>query len=112
MKITTAELIDDKNLIGHIVLNGIGTHLDVLEAVSRDGEAEIRLTVNGAEIDINSFMLHWQSQVEKMIRDEAMKLLDARFDAVREKMFEFSNALSDSLYIPPRSSCGAGDPHE
>ena len=98
MKITTTEIIDDKSLVGHIILNGIWKHPAVMEAVKRDREAEVKLTVNGAEMDIQSFMDHWQSQVERMIREEAIKLVGDKFDDVREKMHEFTTALSESLY--------------
>jgi hypothetical protein len=97
MKITTNDIVDNKSLVGHIILNGIGKHPEVMKAVTRDKEAEVKLTVNGAEIDIQSFMDFWQSQVERAIHEEAMKLVEDKFNDIREKMEDFSNALSNSL---------------
>lgn len=105
MKITTTEIVDNKSLIGHIILSGIGTHPSIMESVARDREADVKLTVNGAEIDIQSFMDHWQSQVERMIREEAMKLVEDKFNDVSDKMREFSNALSDSLDCLYHNKC-------
>jgi hypothetical protein len=97
MKITVDRIIDDECLVGHMILNGIGPYPDVINAIQRDGVADVRLSVNGAEIDIESFVNHWQSQVEKMIHEEAVKLVEDKFNEVRDQMTEFTNALSDSL---------------
>jgi hypothetical protein len=97
MLLTTQQLTDDKNLVSHIVLGGIHKHPAVMDAVLKDRVADVRVTVNGAELDLQAFVDHWQSQVERMIDDEAARLVDAKFNEVNRKMHEFNDALRESL---------------
>jgi hypothetical protein len=97
MKITLDEILKDDNLIGHMILNGIGKCPEIIAAIRRDRVAEVKMTVNGAEIELQSFVDHWQSQVELMIHEEAVKLVEDKFNVVRDKMDEFTTALMDAV---------------
>lgn len=97
MKLTTKDLIDDRNLIGHIVLGGIGKHPAMCEAIREAGEADLRLTVNGKEIDLQEFVDHWQSQVKRIITERALEMVDEKFNSMRDKMSEFTSGLEEAL---------------
>lgn len=97
MKITADEIRDERSLLGHIVLEGVVSHASIIEAIVRDNEAEVILTVNGMETDLRAFVNHWQSQVERMIKEEAVKIVEEKFYAVRDKMFDFERALERSI---------------
>ena len=97
MQITADEIVNDRSLIGHIIIDGLAKSPAVLEAVARDRVAEVILTVNGTEIDLRSFMNYWQSQVDRMIREQAMSLVEDKFGDVHAKMQEFVNALDAGI---------------
>jgi hypothetical protein len=59
MKISREDIIDDINLIGHLVLEGISSYDDICSEILKDGHADVKITVNGQEIDLKSFVDHW-----------------------------------------------------
>jgi hypothetical protein len=87
MRVTRDEIIDSKNLVDHFVLEGVASHPDVAEALMATGCAEVRVTVNGKEVDLKAFVKHWESQVGRMIQDQALKQVQerlAKFEAITE----------------------------
>jgi len=97
MKITAKEIANDRSLVGHIIMDGLTKHPAVLEAVARDQEADVILTINGTETDLRAFVDHWQSQVDQMIKEEAMTLMEDKLANVHEKMYDFESALKSSI---------------
>lgn len=79
MKIEVKDITNHKNLVGHLVLNACTSHVDLTTEIRDAGYADIRMTVNDKEVDVNGFVDHWQSQVRRMISEEARELLDAKF---------------------------------
>lgn len=97
MKIAKDQIVDDNNLVGHLVLNGIASHKDICKEIVQKGEAVLCFTVNGREIDIQSFVDHWQSQVNKAIKVEAAKLVEEKFNNVRNSLENYSQELTKAL---------------
>lgn len=104
MKITKNQIIDDHSLIGHIVLNGLGRNEKLCKKIAEDGEAELILTVNGEEIDIESFVDHWQSQVKEMIERHACQLFEDRVDKFRDTFFELTSRMEENFQKYPSES--------
>jgi len=49
----------------------------------------LRLTVNGHELDLLTFVEHWQNQVSTMIEEEATKAITKKFRDVDEILEEY-----------------------
>ena len=76
MKFNLTKEVKRETLVSHIVLEGMMPELaKSLEHVKGAIIADLRLTVNGHELDLRKFCDVWQSQVEGMIRDEAIKIV-------------------------------------
>ena len=105
MKITLDEIIDDKNLIGHIVLSGIGNYPAIIEKVRADGHAEFLVTINGQELDIKEFIAHWQSQIGDAIEKEAKNMIAKELGEISEITENLIGNIKENLkkkdmYIP------------
>lgn len=102
MKLTTEDIVDDKNLIGHMVLNALSKDFEMIDAITAKGYATLKLTVNDKEIDIKVWADHWQSQVERMIRNKAIDLINNKFCNIEYKIEalkkELINSITDSDY--------------
>ena len=93
MRMLKEQIIDNNDLAGHIVLHGLSQHEDILNTSVEFGYCDVVLTINGKEIDLMSFVKHWESQVDSMIKQEAQDLVAAQVselhslaDAVRQEM--------------------------
>lgn len=86
MKVNLTKRIEkdrrDRDLLLHIVLNCLTTQMtkELIEGTKLDDiEAEVILTLNGHELDLEKFIEHWQSQVNRMIKEEARELFSEKF---------------------------------
>jgi hypothetical protein len=75
----------DRDFLLHIVLCSLTTQMtkELVESKAKDDsdiEAEIVLTLNGHELDLEKFIEHWQSQVHRMIKEEANDILSEKFN--------------------------------
>jgi len=95
MIIQTEDIINDKNLIGHIVLHSITDA--AANAAHDDGQLDVRMTINGDSVDLQSFVDHWQSQVDRMISDVAKERLEDKFSPINDMMFELQRKLEVEL---------------
>lgn len=92
MRINLTKELQEHSMLSVIVLNKL-TKV-ALEEIAKDGKTdkgimcEVKMTVNGHEVDLESFINYWQSEVRFMISKEAEKL-------VSEKFMNVSNILSD-----------------
>ena len=102
MKINlTKRITKDRNdFIMHIILSSIKESvlkkLDDLR--QKDGIiADVCLTINEHEIDLESFCEHWQSQVERMIKEEAVELVKNRFSNIKDLMYDLEERLEKEI---------------
>jgi len=75
---------DRNDCLMHIILSCLTDEMikELVESKVKDSgiEAEIILTLNGHELDLEKFMEHWQSQVHRMIKEEANDILSEKFN--------------------------------
>jgi len=76
MIITTQEIVNQKNLTGHIILHCLGQVPEILQKVSEYGQADIQITIDGQKIDYADFIAHWESQVDQMIDNRAVEIVE------------------------------------
>ncbi len=97
MRINREQIVDKNSLVGYMVLHCLSKSWEAIDEVGERGHAEVCLTIDGKEVDLQEFVDHWQSQIERMIQEEAKNMVEEKFNKVRDSMFEFTNALEQSL---------------
>lgn len=84
----------NRSVLSSMVLNGLSQAVqenfdNILETYKKnDGVIDITLTVEGHEVDLKAYIDFWQSQVRRMIREKAQRLVDT-------KMFDIGDLLHD-----------------
>ena len=91
-----------RSIISSIVLNGMkGAVLDqVIEVYKEnDGVVDITLTIEGHELDVKSYCEFWQSQVRRMIKEEAKKITDElfSFNDIDDLIYDLKHRLKDEI---------------
>jgi len=90
-------------LISHFVLNGYKyATKEVYEKLGNemrdnDGELEVRVTVNGFEVDLHAFVEMWQSQVSKMITEEAKNLINNKFTDINDMLINLEGRIENEI---------------
>ena len=97
MIIQKKDILDQHNLTGHLILNSICSFKDIMDVIKEKQPADIRITVEGREIDFESFITHWQSQVDRAIKEKAIELLDEKVSPVFEKIENLKEELSRNI---------------
>ena len=106
MKINFKEELNHKDrwsIIQCLVLNGLFTTckdtFDHILKAYRDNEGilDITIKVEGIEADVQKFCEHWQSQVRRMIKEEARSQVDTLFDKNFEDIYDLLDDLKDRL---------------
>jgi hypothetical protein len=69
--------------------------------VDGDLEMDVVLSVDGLELDVEKFVKHWQSQVERMIIDEAKEMqkekMGEMFIEVEDLLTDFQGRLEEEV---------------
>ncbi len=69
--------------ISHLMAEGLADaiekNVDFEKYITKDGSYDLKLTIQGIEIDLEKIIEFWQSQVERMIEDRAKELLENKF---------------------------------
>ena len=75
MRIERDEILS-RGLIGHIVLNALASYPVIVDEIRDDGGADVLMTVNGQEVDIEAFA----DKAESIIRDRFGSVSDLLSD--------------------------------
>lgn len=100
MKITREQIVDMKDITGHLVLHCLSQDQNVLHAVAENGEADVQLLINGEEFDINDFVKHWQSQIDEIIKKKAQELIQHEINDIRGIVDALENACGEKGLLP------------
>ena len=95
----------NRSMISSIVLNGLSQAVQenfdkILETYKEnDGVIDITLTVEGHEVDLKAYINFWQSQVRRMIREEAHSLTNElfSFDEIDELIEDLKDRLQSEV---------------
>jgi len=94
-------------LLSHLVIHAlvhalpedlVPTIVDEHEATKGDSKdkgvcADIVITANGHELNLESFVEHWGSQVSEMIKKEAAELVSDKFREVTDLLFDLNERV-------------------
>lgn len=98
MKMTRENIVDDKNIVGHIVL---GSAKDAVHKIAKDldikNEIEVKLMYGEMELDLDGFIEHWQSQIDEMILDKAEELIDEKLSDPIQDLEDICRQAGDTI---------------
>ena len=102
MKINVTKELNKKSLLSHIILHKMKDylvkHLTENCSIKNIGiVAEIKLTVEGEEIDLQSFVDYWQNQVEEMITKQAKELMRDKFIDIQDLFTDLEGRLKEEI---------------
>jgi hypothetical protein len=107
MKIPKKEFINGvrenrmrEHLVFHGLTNALDGHKGFTDWMSESKfdeieEVDVKLTVEGVEIDLDEFVEHWQKQVKSSIAKEAQSLLDDKLREIEESLGKVSEMIND-----------------
>ena len=101
-------IINREDLLSHLVLHALGHQaLEETQKISEDpvyretGILDIRLSVNGIELDPAGFCDHWQSEVVRMIDEVGEKKVEDKLREIDELIEECRGAIRSKVGLPP-----------
>ena len=97
MRIERDEILS-RGLIGHIVLNALASYPVIVDEIRDDGGADVLMTVNGQEVDIEAFADHWQGQVSEFIADKAESIIRDRFGSVSDLLSDLEERVGREIH--------------
>ena len=59
--------------------------------------ADVCFSINGHELDFEKFCRHWESQVDRIIKDEATELIKEKFNDVTEFLNDLEERLKEEV---------------
>jgi len=102
MKINLTDNVKKDGLISHIVLNSISE--TTMNALVKTGSVQgkgvicdLVLTANGYDIDLQAFVDHWQSQVDRIIEEKAEELLADRFREIQDMLTTLEERIKPEI---------------
>ena len=101
MKTDFDKELKGQTLLSRVVLQGLSqAAIEALTAPDRKGDKlsyDIKLTVDGHEVDVSKFMNHWQKYVDEIVADEAKKLLGERIGEVQDLLSDLKGRLEGEI---------------
>ena len=89
-------------LMGHMVIHGMTEAVNknmVNEAIDASAAGgtfvEVVLTVNGEEINLQSFVDEWESQVDRMIAAEAKGQISTKFSDIQQLLYDLEERIKE-----------------
>lgn len=101
MKINLTQELKDNTLLSHIVLNCLTDTVAKKIITANRTESgiicDIKLTVNEHELNLLSFIKHWQSQVSRMIKEKAKEITEERFGDINDLLDDLEERLKSEI---------------
>jgi len=102
MKINITERVtkDRSDFLMHIIFSSLSktAYKELAASRGKDGiVADVRFTVNEYEVDLESFCKHWQSQVHRIIKEEAAELAKKRLFDINDLLFDLEERLKEEI---------------
>jgi len=97
MKINLTQEIKKYTLLSHVVLSCLtDTTIRNLIAAGRTEAGivcEIKLMIDDHELDLASFLKHWQSQVSRMVKEKAIEIMKEKFGDIYDTLADLEDRL-------------------
>jgi hypothetical protein len=70
---------------------------DITNKTKDDNILDIMLTVNGHELNFESFVKRWQKQVHELIAKEAKDLVEEKFAYISDLVYELTERIKPEI---------------
>jgi hypothetical protein len=91
------ELCQD-TLLSHMVLHGLSLNEILLNKCSGKSEKlDIKLLVNNEEIDIIDFINHWESQVDRLIKEQAQEIIKTKMNDIEDLYYQLNEKIQNEV---------------
>lgn len=100
MKVLDKMVMDGKQLVSHIVLNSLNAAaIETYKERQKEGQGylEVKITIEGEEVDLEAFLKLWQSQVHRRCGEAAKELMEERFATIYDTVFEIETVVRETL---------------
>ena len=84
----------------HLILNTLTRSImeEMQKMAQKEGlVADVCFTVNGHELDLESFCKHWQSHVHEAIKEEAAEIAKGRFSDINDLCYDLEERLQKEI---------------
>jgi len=102
MKINLNKELKERTLVSNIIFGNMS--MAIVEQLIEEGKTEdgvigdVRLTVNGREIDLQAFIESWQSQVSESIVSKAKELFDEKFGEIDDLFCDLGDRIKSEIH--------------
>jgi len=101
MKINITQELKKHTLLANIVMTCLTETVskELIEiGETKDGiVCDLKLTLNSHELDLQSFIKHWESQVSRMIKEEATEMISEKFNGVNDLLYDLEERLKPEI---------------
>ena len=106
MKINFTKELRKDSLLSNVVLHCIANVAknDLASKLAEEGKTDegvildIVLTVNGREMNLESFINNWQSQVHRIIKETAEEIIEEKFCDVEELLSDLGDRVKSEIH--------------
>lgn len=105
MKVNITKGLEENGILPHLVLHGLTLSLSgegvaklAHEGATKEGVIlDVRVIVNDIEINIEDFVNHWESQVDKLIAEKAECLISDKIAKLYNAVDELESKMLEEL---------------
>lgn len=101
MKINLTQEIKEDTFLQHIVIScltdTVTKELMKVDRIEGDRICDLKLTIDGHELDLRSFVERWQSQVSYLAKNKAEEILEEKFGDVEDLFYDLEERLKSEI---------------
>lgn len=97
MKITREQITDRNDFKSSIVLATVSKDDKLLEQVATDGVAELKMTVNDVEVDLEDYFNRWEDAINRSIQEKAEELVAEKMMSINDVLYNAEKAIVESI---------------
>ena len=97
MFIKREEIACESNFLGHFLIDCVAIHNKknpgFVERVAEKEEVEVTLTIDGEEVDFDETLEFYWSQIERMVKEQAINLVANKFGGVEYALNDLKEGI-------------------
>lgn len=101
MKIDLLKEIKKRTMLSNIILGGIESSIlkEIVQGLKRsdNGKYNIKITINGVEVNLRRFIKNWQSSVDNRIAEAAKDVIQEKLSGVSNLLYDLEQRLNTEI---------------
>lgn len=107
MKVNVTKEIEKETILFDLILEGLTEAIkdqnELQEFLSKNWDEnknvilDVKLTINGIEIDVKKFMDLWQDNVIRLVEDKAKSFLSDKFNDIQYKLNDLNERVESEI---------------